>query len=307
MAVCLHVSVCPWRCSYKQWLAEDFVVVAFAYDPVSNQEKSLFESLVQHARQLPADDGRVNSRSTNPAPPAEQLQLGLGITHESILLLDRPAPEGGHTGVSVPVHKTDVPAGKAGSGNSCGQSDAGEEERKGREGGAPVGSSPRTVSSDQAISRATSESDTSVDAKAAAPGGITTDNDHSGPSRVVSPLPVPSPPSAPAVSPTGPATDALSHSAEVKATSGMRPTGRGSVPRTREWAAANRRAATMRRLSAQVEDRLHRVQSNQIFLGLVAARMMPKHKVCTLKQWASAASCSAMGVCSLDGLCRSPR
>ena len=67
------------------------------------------------------------------------------------------------------------------------------------------------------------------------------------------------------------------------------------------------RAATMRRLSAQVEDRLHRVQSNQIFLGLVAARMMPKHKVCTLKQWASAASCSAMGVCSLDGLCRYPR
>jgi len=265
---------------YQQWRHEDFVVVAFAYDPVSNQEKSLFLTLERNAHLLrqrhpssapgeeiqPAASLDPSARASrlsaaSSAPSSTSLHIGLGVTSDAILLLGRSTLSAlsSNTGNSTGAAPVSSAPHLGGDVSLPGLRDVGSV------GGGFARSPTRMTSSIQGDATRKLPTDEQVwgevECKSTVTPGASHDMHPSSPS-VVSAAPVAAPP-----------------------TTASTPSKRGELPRSSLGQSvlaspSKKNAATKgRSLDALLEDRLHRMQSKQIFLGLVASRVVPKHKV----------------------------
>lgn len=109
--------------------------MAFAYDPVSNQESSLFKTIQEHQHKLAGGDEVAAYAAATPsdAQPrahaqrgsrrsgaASSLQLGLGITAEAIILLGKPGRGAGKKEQAAAVGAGAAGSGVNGSGGTAG-------------------------------------------------------------------------------------------------------------------------------------------------------------------------------------------
>lgn len=272
---------------YNQWRAEDLTCVAFGYDPVSNQEALMFRVLDSHT--AGGKDGQAARGAGVVAPaaatsqgagvtPVASLDIGLGLTHRAIYLVEPAVEAAAGAGAVASATAATVAGANRADGDagppavvdpSEGAPEVKSVPTSGGVGARDTAAAPADAGAPAAGTVATAAATAAASAASAASGPevLADGGEDRAPAALRSSLDAPR-----AKSSAEAAADAADTTRMLQAAQ-QRQQRSHSDPHTR----AQRRDAD--KLSDLVEQRLHKIQGGQIFLGMLAARIQPKPKI----------------------------